>query len=125
MIADELEVKVIKVIKDPKLSLKQFSQYMIATELGKKRIMEKSKYPGDYIPKFYEMARKVICDIFSANFNDFDVYFDEFKRQASSFRKDAIAYPIDKDTHKNRTCSANGLDQIIAMSLHLNPILTN
>lgn len=125
MIIDELEVKVIKIVKEPKMSLKRFSQYMVATEVGKKRIIEKSKYPGGYIPKFYEMARKVICDVFSANFEDFDVYFDEFKRQASTFKKDAIKYPSNKDPHKNRMCSASGLEQIIAMSIQLSPILTN
>ncbi|MCY1528852.1 hypothetical protein D9M68_639730 [compost metagenome] len=125
MIDDELEVKVIKVVKDPHLSLKRFSQYMVTTELGKRRIVESSKYPGDYIPRFYEMARKVICDVFSANFEDYNVYYDEFKRQSATLRKEAMTYPNNKDAHKNRMCSADGLDQIIAMSVHLDSILSS
>lgn len=123
MIEDELEVKIQKVVKDPKLSLKRFSQYIVATNYGKKRILLTSKYPGDYVPKFYEIARRFICDVFSSNIDDYDIYFDEFKKQASTLRKQALDYPSNKDAHKNRICSANGLDQLVAMSVHLIPIL--
>lgn len=123
MIEDEVEVKVKKVVKDPKLSLKRFSQYTVATENGKTSILKGCKYPGDYVPRFYEMARKLVCDIFSANFDDHDLYFDEFKKQAKVYREDAKAFPTNKDPYKNRVRSANGLDAIVAMSMHLNPIL--
>lgn len=123
MINNETEVKVLKVVKDPQLSLKRFSQYIVATQAGKMRIVEGSKYPGDYIPRFYEMARKVICDFFSANFEDHGVYYEEFKRQAVVFRKEATAYESNRDPYKNRMCSADGLDQMTAMSTVLAPIL--
>ena len=123
MLENELEVKVAKVVKDPKLSLKRFSQYIIATENGKKRILVGSKYPGDYVPRFYERARKLVCDIFSANVEDNDLYFEKFKSQAKVYRDEAIAFPINKDDYKNRVCSANGLDAIVAMSKLLEPIL--
>ena len=124
MSEDEVEVKVKKVVKDPKLSLKRFSQYTVATENGKASILKGCKYPGDYVPRFYEMARKLVCDILSANFDDQDLYFEEFKKQAAVYRKEAKAFPINKDPYKNRIRSANGLDAIVAMSMHLKPILS-
>lgn len=122
---EKIEVKVQKVIEDPKLSLKMFSQYIGATDIRKLRILQGSKYPGDYIPKFYEKARKLICDLFSANFVDHDLYFDEFKLQAKILRDEAKEYPKNRDDFKNRSCSANGLDEVCAMANFLSPILKN
>ncbi|MCW3110717.1 MAG: hypothetical protein JWQ09_5223 [Segetibacter sp.] len=124
MIEDELEVKVQRVVKDPKLSLKQFSQYPNATENRKQSILKGCKYPGDYIPKYYEMARKFVCDIFSGNFEEHELYFEEFKKQALVYRNDAKAFTPKKDNFKNRDYSANGLDAIVAMSSPLTPILS-
>jgi hypothetical protein len=123
MLEDELIVKIQKVVKDPRLSLKGFSQYTVSTENGKSGILKKSKYPGEYIPRFYEMARKLVCDIFSANIEDHELYFEEFKKQALVYRNDAKAFPEKKDGYKNRVRSANALDEIIAMSMFLIPIL--
>lgn len=125
MIQENVEVKVQKVIEDPKVSLKMFSQYIGATDNRKRRILQGAKYPGDYIPKFYERARKLICDLFSAGFEDHDLYFDEFRRQAHILRYDAKEYPQNKDDFKNRVYSANGLDEICAMADLLSPILKN
>lgn len=122
-VEDQAELKVQKVVRDPRLSLKQFSQYMAATELGKNGVLRKCKYPGDYIPRFYEMARKLICETFSANFEDHDLYFEEFERQASIFREEAKDYPENKDGFKNRVSSAKGLDEICSMAKLLSPIL--
>lgn len=57
---EELEVKVGKIVEDPKISLKQFSSYSSATANAKNAILVKSKYPGNYIPRFYEIARKIV-----------------------------------------------------------------
>jgi len=124
MLEDEVVVKIKKVVKDPRLSLKRFSQYTVATENGKTSILKGCKYPGDYVPRFYEMARKLVCDIFSANFKDHhELYFEEFKKQALVYRNEAKAFPPKKDDYKNRIRSANGLDAIVAMSMLLAPIL--
>jgi hypothetical protein len=122
-IMTEDQVKVQKVVKDPKLSLKSFSSYSVATEKGKISILKKCKYPGDYIPRFYELARKLVCDIFSANIDDYDYYFDEFKKQSLIYRNEAKAFDPKKDDYKNRVRSANALDEIVAMSMFLIPIL--
>lgn len=124
MLEDEVDVKIKKVVKDPKLSLKRFSQYTVATENGKTSILKGCKYPGDYVPRFYEMARKLICDIFSANIEEHEFYFEDFKKQAIVYRSGAKAFPTDKDPYKNRIRSANGLDAIVAMSTLLTPILS-
>ncbi|MES2427105.1 MAG: hypothetical protein V4560_09030 [Bacteroidota bacterium] len=124
MIEDELEVKVQRVVKDPKLSLKRFSQYTVATENGKTRILKGCKYPSDYVPRYYELARKLVCDIFSANNGEHELYFETFKQQAVVFRHEAKAFPPKRDGYKNRIYSANGLDAIDAMSIHLSPILS-
>lgn len=125
MVEEKVEVKVQKIVKEPQLSLKRFSQYMVASERGKHRILKGSKYPGGYVPRFYEMARKLICEIFSANFDDFEVYFEEFKRQADFYRNEAKSYPKNRDGFKNRVCSANGLDEVCSISDQLIPILKN
>jgi hypothetical protein len=124
MIEEEIEVKIQKIVKDPKLSLRRFSQYIVATENGKSAILKGCKYPGDYIPKYHEMARKLTCDFFSANIGDHILYFEEFKKQAIVYRNDAEAFPHNKDGFKNRVYSANSLDEIVAMSNRLIPILS-
>lgn len=69
------------------------------------------------------MARKLICNLFSAGFEDHELYFDEFKRQAKILRDEAKVYPVNKEGYKNRAYSANGLDEICAMATLLSPIL--
>lgn len=122
----EQEVKVKKVVKEPRISLTMISRYIVASEKGKISILKKCKYPSDYIPRFYEMARKLVCELFEGNFVDgHELYFDAFKQQAEIYRKEAKAYPENKDDHKNRIYSAKGLDAIVAMSYLLIPILEN
>jgi len=123
MVEENVELKVIKVVAEPRLSLKRFSQYMVASERRKTSILRGCKYPGDYVPRFYEMARKLVCEMFAANFEDSDMYFEEFKRQAQAYRNEAKAYPENKDGYKNRVYSANGLDAICAISALLTPFL--
>lgn len=123
MVEEKVEVKIKRVVTEPKFSLKRFSQYMAATEKGKNSILRGCKYPGGYIPRFYEMARKLVCDMFAANFEDNDLYLDEFKKQAQVYRDEAKAYPKNKDGYRNRIYSANGLDGICAISSVLTPIL--
>jgi len=126
MVADELEVKVQKVVKEPRISLTMISRYIVATEKGKKRILLGCKYPPDYIPRFYEMARKLVCELFSGNFIDqYELYFEEFSRQSAVWKKESLSYPVKKDDHKNRAFSAKGLDGIVAMEFLLTPILNN
>jgi hypothetical protein len=120
---NELEVKVKKIVENPKISLKQFSRYSSATVNGKNSILIKSKYPSDYVPRFYEMARKFICDTFGANFKDHILYFDEFIRHASKLKKEAIKFPVNKDTYKNRIRSADGLVALTKMGAQIVPLL--
>jgi hypothetical protein len=124
MLENEVELKSKKVVNDPKLSLKRFSQYTVATENGKTSILKGCKYPGNYVPRFYEIARKLVCDIFSANIEEYEFYFGEFKKQAIFYRNEAKAFPADKNPYKNRIRSANGLEAIVAMSALLTPILS-
>ncbi|SEO77218.1 hypothetical protein SAMN05428947_1043 [Mucilaginibacter sp. OK283] len=92
MMADEIEVKVQKVVKEPRISLTMISRYIVATEKGKKRILLGCKYPPDYIPRFYEMARKLVCELFSGNFKDqYELYFEEFSRQSAVWKKEALS----------------------------------
>lgn len=124
MITEEFEIKVQKVVKEPRISLTMISKYVVATENGKNRILLKCKYPSEYIPKFYEMARKLVCELFSGNFKDqHEIYFDEFSRQSATWKKDAPAYPVKTDGYKNRIFSAKGLDGLVAMQFLLEPIL--
>lgn len=122
---ESVEVKIQKVVESPKISLKQFSRYTVSTERGKNSILQKCKYPGEYIPKFYEMARKLICELFAGNFEDTALYFDEFKKQALIWREQAKSYEENRDGFKNRVYSANGLDKICMMSQLLSKILDN
>lgn len=119
----EEEVKVSKIVEDPKISLKQFSSYSSATVNAKNTILIRSKYPSGYIPRFYEMARRIVCDTFSANFEDTDLYFEEFIRQAHLLKKEAVSFPTNKDTYKNRTLSAEGLIALTHMKGQVSTIL--
>ncbi|WP_113653190.1 hypothetical protein [Pedobacter namyangjuensis] len=120
---EELEVKVGKIVEDPKISLKQFSRYSSATVNAKNTIVVNSKYPSGYIPKFYEIAKKIVCDTFSANFEDTELYFEEFITQAQRLKSEAIPFPTNKDNYKNRTLSAEGLIALTHMQSQLNTIL--
>lgn len=120
---DELKV-VAKVVEDPKISLKQFTSYTASTINARTTILLKSKYPTGYVPRFYEIARKIVCDTFSANFVDLEIYFDEFIKQAQKLNRAALAYPVKKDTHKNRILSAESLIVLTQMRNQLMPILS-
>jgi hypothetical protein len=76
----EQEVKVKKAVKEPRISLTMISRYIVASERVKLSILKKCKYPSNYIPKFYEMARKLVCEILEGNFVDgHELYFEVFK----------------------------------------------
>lgn len=120
----EQAVKIIKIVKEPRISLTMISRYVVATERGRLRILKGCKYPSDYIPKFYEMARKLVCELFEGNFiGQEELYFEEFQRQAVIYRKEAKNYPEKKDDYKNRIYSAKGLEALIVMAPLLIPIL--
>lgn len=123
MISTKVELKKEIVVEDPKLSLKQFARYPNSTIKGKQRILINSKYPGGYIPRYYEIARKVVVDIFSSNFRDYELYFSEFQRHASRLKKEALLFDPKTDDYKNRHCSAVALEQIINMREVLIPLL--
>lgn len=118
-------VEIQKIVVDPRMSLKQFSAYIVATDRGRDRILRKSKYPGDYIPRYYEKARKLICETFSANFDNHELYFEEFNRQGAILREEAKEHAENRDGFKNRMYSANGLDEIVAMEELISPILND
>lgn len=120
----EVTLKEKKALLEPRISLTMISRYVVASEKGRKSILKGCKYPSDYIPRFYEMARKIACETFALNFIDqLEVYFEDFKRHSERLRKEAKDYPEKKDTHKNRIYSAKGLDGIVAMEQLLTPIL--
>jgi hypothetical protein len=120
----EQPVKVGKIVKEPRISLTMISRYIIATKRGRLRILKGCKYPPEYIPKFYEMARKLVCELFEGNFiEQEELYFDEFQRQAAVYRKEAKNHPEKKDGHKNRIYSAKGLEALVTMAPLLIPML--
>jgi len=122
----EVEVKVRKVVVDPRMSLTMMGRLVVASERVKLSIIKKSKYPSDFVPGYHELARKSICEAFESNIKgDYDLYFDEFKRKAKEYRHEASFHPIDKVPYKNNFYSAEGLDGIIAMEGLLTPILEN
>ncbi|WP_419698132.1 hypothetical protein [Mucilaginibacter sp. NFX135] len=124
MSAVELEIKTRKVVEEPRISLTMMGRLVVASERAKLTIIKNSKYPSDFVPGYHEMARKCICNAFEGNFkDDYDLYFDEFKRKAKEYRKAATAYPREKVMYKNNFYSAEGLDGIIAMATLLTPIL--
>ncbi|PWS33349.1 hypothetical protein [Pedobacter paludis] len=124
MISTEIKVKKQTVVEDPKLSLKQFARYPDSTAKAKQTILMKCKYPGGYIPRFYEEARKIIVDTFAANYiDDHDIYFSEFERRAAKLKKEALPFDPKTDDYKNRHCSGEGLEKFVAMKTLLMPIL--
>lgn len=124
MAESEISIKEKKILLEPQISLTMISRYVVASERRRKSILKGCKYPPDYIPRFYEIARKIACEAFALNFIDQqEVYFEDFKRHAERLRKEAKDYPEKKDDHKNRIYSAKGLDGIVAMEQLLTPIL--
>lgn len=123
MISTEVELKKQVIVEDPKLSLKQFARYPNSTVKGKARILMTSKYPGGYIPRYYEIARKIVVDTFSSNFGDYELYFSEFRRHATRLKKEALPFDPKTDEYKNRHCSAVALEQVVLMEKMLVPIL--
>ncbi|UEG51843.1 hypothetical protein LLH06_12805 [Mucilaginibacter daejeonensis] len=124
MAKENVAVKEKKVVLEPQISLTMISRYIIASERRRKSILKGCKYPPNYIPRFYEVARKLVCEAFSLNFIDqHEVYFDDFKRHAARLRKEAKDYAENTDDYKNRIYSAKGLDSIVAMEQLLTPIL--
>lgn len=122
----ESEVKIRKVVNDPRLSLTMMGRLVVASEKAKLTIIKNSKYPSDFIPGYYEIARKFICDAFAGNFKgDYDLYFAEFKRKSEECRKAASGYPKEKVMYKNNFFSAEGLDGVVAMTELLTPLLEN
>lgn len=120
---EEFIEKVQKVVYEPKLSLKQLAAYPLATAKGKANILGKAKFPGSYIPRFYEEARKFICHTFNANFLDTDIYFEEFERHAKMLLNEAVS--LEKDKRKNKICSSNALSEMRNLNSMLEPILNN
>lgn len=122
----EAEVKVRKVVVDPRISLTMMGRLVMASDKVKLSIIKKCKYQSEFVPGYHEMARKTICEAFENNIKgDFDIYFDEFKSKAKEFRHEANLYPIDKVAHKNPFYSAEGLDGVVAMEGLLTPLLDN
>jgi hypothetical protein len=122
----EPEVKVRKVVKDPRMSLTMIGRLVVASERVKLTIIKNSKHPPEFVPGYYELARKSICETFEGNFiSDHYLYFEEFKRKAAEYRKAASAYPVEKVLYKNNFYSAEMLDGIIAMSALVTPLLEN
>jgi len=120
----EVELKVRKVVVDPRISLTMIGRLVVASDQVRLSIIKKCKYPSDFVPGYHEMARKAICEAFENNIKgDYNVYFDEFKRTAKAFRKEAMLHPIDKVAYKNPFYSAESLDGIVAMEYLLGPML--
>ncbi|MGM9478018.1 hypothetical protein ACS5PU_16440 [Pedobacter sp. GSP4] len=119
----EVIVKKKKVVEDPKLSLKQFARYPDSTEKGKENILIGAKYPGSYIPRYYEIARQIMVETFSSNFGDYDLYFDEFKRHAARLLKESLPFDTKTDDYKNRFFSAKALEKFASLKEAMIPIL--
>ncbi|WP_168199376.1 hypothetical protein [Pedobacter aquae] len=118
---NEVQKEIQKVILEPRLSLKQLAAYPLASAKAKLSILTKAKYPGSYIPRFYEEARKIICNTFSSNYPDAEIYFEEFERYANILLQEAQS--LDRDNKKNKICSSNALNEMRHLSSILNPIL--
>lgn len=123
MAINEVEVKQKKIVEEPRLSLTQFARYPASTANARETILFRSKYPGGYIPKYYLIARKIIADTFSANFDDYELYFEEFQRHSKRLKKEASAFSPKTDDYKNRFYSATALDNLVRMSDKIIPIL--
>jgi len=123
MVENDIVVKVQRVVLDPRMSLKQFAKFCTASVRARETVLQKSKYPGGYIPKYHEIARKIICETFSANFDDHELYFEEFTRHAVSLRKEAMDFPVKTDDYKNRAYSASALESMVRISGLIAPFL--
>ena len=122
----EEEVKVRKVVVDPRMSLTMIGRLVVASDRVKMTIIKNSKYPSEFVPGYHELARKGICEAFESNINgDYYLYFDEFKRKAKAYAKEAILYPKERVAYKNHFYSAEGLDSIVAMQGIITPLLEN
>jgi hypothetical protein len=117
---EEEEVGVKKVVENPRLSLSQFAKYCAATDNARKGILLKGKYPGDYIPKFYDKARAIVKEALSVSFGEYETSFEVIKSLALQLKTEAKQYPIEKDNFKNREYSGNGL---LALCKHANVLL--
>lgn len=119
----EEEVKVRKVVVDPRISLTMIGRFVVASERGKLGIIKKCKYPSDFVPGYHELARKLVSETLAGNFRgDYDLYFDEFKRKAKEYRVAALQYSKEKVGYKNNFYSAEGLDGVVAMEGLLTPL---
>ena len=120
----EEQVRVRKVVVDPRISLTMIGRLVVASDRGKLGIIKKCKYPSDFVPGYHELARKLVSETFAGNFRgDYDLYFDEFKRKAKEYRTAALEYPKEKVGYKNNFYSAEGLDSLVAMEGLLTPLL--
>jgi hypothetical protein len=117
------EVEVQKGVQEPRMSLKQFAKFCTVSPRAQETILRKAKFPGGYIPKFHEMARKIICGIFSSNLGDFELYFEEFLKHAARLRSESLAYDVKTDEHRNRKYSASALESLVKISKLIIPIL--
>ena len=126
MSAVDTEVKVRKIIKDPRMSLTMIGRLVVASERKKLTIIKNSKYPSEFVPGYYELARKAVCDAFESNFiDDYHLYFDDFKRKSAEYLKTSRTYSKETVLYKNNFFSAESLDGIVAMSAFLIPMLEN
>lgn len=122
---EEKDIKIKKIVENPRLSLTQFSRYCAATDYAKRSIILKAKFTGEYIPKFYDRARAFARQILSANIDDNDLIFEEIKRKAFALKAEAKQYPVKKDDYKNREYSAEGLLALVKNAQIIIPILNN
>jgi len=121
-----VEVKERKVIKDPRMSLTMIGRLVVASERVKMTIIKNCKYPSDFVPGYHELARRAASDAFEGNLiNDHHLYFEDFKRKATEYRKIALTFPKEKVGYKNNFHSAQGLDGLVAMSEILSPLFVN
>lgn len=124
MVEEEVEVKVQRIVLEPRMSLKQFAKFCTASLPVRETVLQKSKYPGSYIPRYHEIARKIVCGAFSSNFNDdHEFHFEEFAKHAIRLREEAIGYEGKTDDHKNRIYSASALEAMVRISSLIIPIL--
>lgn len=124
MAIEEIEIEEQRIVLEPRISLTMISRYVVGSSKRRRSILKGCKYPPNYIPRFYELARKLICEAFALNhITQQEVYFEGFKALAIQLREEAKAYQENKDDYKNRIYSAKGLDGIVAMEQLLTPIL--
>ncbi|MCQ6956990.1 hypothetical protein [Mucilaginibacter aquariorum] len=120
----EEEVKVRKVVVDPKISLTMMAQLSVASDRVKLSIIKKSKYPSEFVPGYHEIARKSMCDAFASNISgDYHYYFEDFKHRAKALAKEAVLHPKKRVAYKNPFYSAQALDSMIVMEGIVTPLL--